>query len=82
MSARLDQVFDMLHSFMEFTQHNHTQEGLHEHRVVMGHEDRMRFPKGIRLEFPHFESTNPVGWVFKATQFFEFHKNHPIKNLL
>lgn len=67
----LEQVFDMIRSFMEFPQHTHTQDDSHEHKTI-GHDDRISFPRGIRLEFPHFEGTNPEGWVFKATQFFIF----------
>lgn len=27
----------------------------------------------VRLEFSHFEGENPTWWVFKATQYFDFH---------
>lgn len=38
--------------------------------------------RGVKLEFPHFKCDNPAGWVFKATQYFEFHQTSPAHNLL
>jgi len=29
--------------------------------------------KSIRLEFPRFNGDDPIGWVYKANQFFNFH---------
>jgi TolA-binding protein len=31
--------------------------------------------KSIRLEFPRFNGDDPIGWVYKANQFFNFHNN-------
>lgn len=30
---------------------------------------------GMKLEVPRFDGTNPLGWIFKINQFFEFHSN-------
>lgn len=63
----------MLHSVLDFTQHNSSHNNVHENRRI-GHEDRMNMPKGIRLEFHHFDGTNPAGWIFEASQSFEFYQ--------
>lgn len=39
-------------------------------------------PRGIHLDFPHFNRSNPVAWVFKATWYFEFHQTAPNQRLL
>ncbi|KAF5476973.1 hypothetical protein F2P56_003657 [Juglans regia] len=38
--------------------------------------------RGIRLDFPHFASENPSAWVFKASQYFEYHQTTPAQKLL
>ncbi|MCI02829.1 hypothetical protein A2U01_0023863, partial [Trifolium medium] len=30
-------------------------------------------PSSIKLEIPSFDGSDPLGWIFKITQFFEFH---------
>ncbi|XP_061356960.1 uncharacterized protein LOC133301350 [Gastrolobium bilobum] len=30
-------------------------------------------PRAFKLEFPRFNGSDPSGWLFKATQFFDFH---------
>lgn len=30
-------------------------------------------PHRMKLEVPRFDGTNPLGWIFKITQFFEYH---------
>lgn len=30
-------------------------------------------PYRLKLEVPHFEGTDPVGWIFKINQFFDYH---------
>ena len=37
--------------------------------------------KSIRLEFPRFNGDDPIGWVYKANQFFNFH-NTPAQHRL
>lgn len=39
-----------------------------------GNENRRGFNHGVKVEFTHFEGDNPTSWVFKATQYFEFHQ--------
>lgn len=31
-------------------------------------------PKGVPLEFPRFDGTNSVAWVFKSTQIFKYYQ--------
>ncbi|KAF5446347.1 hypothetical protein F2P56_031982 [Juglans regia] len=38
--------------------------------------------RGIRLEFPHFTGENPSAWIFKASQYFEYHQTNPAQKLL
>lgn len=47
-----------------------------------GPEGRRGFNRGVKLDFPHFEGDNPTGWIFKATQHFEFHQTPPAHRLL
>lgn len=71
MLKKLDQFSYMLCSLIECTQHN-TSEGIfHEPRVI-GYDDRNNILRRIRLDFSHFDCNNLAGWVFKATQFFNF----------
>lgn len=72
MYERLDQFSDMLHYGLEFTQNNSHHSSPYENRLL-GYDDRMNMTRGISIEFFHFDGTNPVGWVFKASQFFDFH---------
>lgn len=34
-------------------------------------------PRPFRLDFPRFDGSDPLGWLFKATQFFDFHHTPP-----
>ena len=34
-------------------------------------------PKAVRLEFSRFKGENPLGWVYKANQFFQLY-NTPV----
>lgn len=43
---------------------------------------RRNVPKRIRLDFPHFNGYNPIGWVFKANQYFDLHRTIPAHRLL
>ncbi|XP_035551066.1 uncharacterized protein LOC109020622 [Juglans regia] len=38
--------------------------------------------RGIRLDFPHFSGENPSAWIFKASQYFEYHQTTPAQKLL
>ncbi|KAF5468658.1 hypothetical protein F2P56_012797, partial [Juglans regia] len=38
--------------------------------------------RGVRLDFPHFNGENPSAWIFKASQYFEFHQTTPAQKLL
>ncbi|KAF5477481.1 hypothetical protein F2P56_004118 [Juglans regia] len=38
--------------------------------------------RGIRLDFPHFMGENPSAWIFKASQYFEYHQTNPAQKLL
>jgi hypothetical protein len=31
-------------------------------------------PASIKLEIPTFDGSDPLGWIFKINQFFEFHQ--------
>lgn len=79
MFERLDQFSDMLKSTIEFTQTNGHQDNSHDFRFV-GHEDRVHMLRGIRLQFSHFDDTNLVGWVFKAS--LTFIRHQPIRSLI
>ncbi|XP_041025452.1 uncharacterized protein LOC121265848 [Juglans microcarpa x Juglans regia] len=65
----------MLKSLVEFQQVNSRREENHEDssfgRRVNQEE---RFPRGIRLKFSHFDGSNPGAWIFKVTQYFEYHQ--------
>ncbi|KAF5462079.1 hypothetical protein F2P56_018118 [Juglans regia] len=72
---RLDQFSDMLKSLVEFQQVNSRREENHEETSFgrrLNQEER--FPRGIRLDFPHFDGSNPGAWIFKVTQYFEYHQ--------
>ncbi|KAF5447343.1 hypothetical protein F2P56_032901 [Juglans regia] len=67
-SERLDQLTDMLRSVVE-SSHVNNQE------VRGGNgDDRSAVWRGLRLEFPRFNGTDPNGCVFKATQYFDYHQ--------
>ncbi|KAF5469943.1 hypothetical protein F2P56_010498 [Juglans regia] len=65
MSTRLEQVFDMLRSLVESSSVNTSE--------PRGHEDRA-IQRSFRLDFPRFSGCDPVGWVFKANQYFDFYQ--------
>ncbi|KAF5471083.1 hypothetical protein F2P56_011555 [Juglans regia] len=45
--------------------------------------DPRRFnPRGVRLEFPHFQGVNPAAWLFKVNHYFEFHQTPLPQRLL
>ncbi|KAF5468520.1 hypothetical protein F2P56_012664 [Juglans regia] len=65
MSTRLEQVSDMLRSLVESSSVNTSE--------PRGHEDRA-IQRSFRLDFPRFSGCDPVGWVFKANQYFDFYQ--------
>lgn len=46
-------------------------------RTQRGHAQR-----GFKLDFPNFQGGNPEDWVFKASQYFDFHQTQPAHLLL
>lgn len=46
------------------------------------HDHRRHMSRGIQLKFPHFDRESPVGWVFKASHYFEFHQTPLVHRLL
>ncbi|KAK4265564.1 hypothetical protein QN277_026598 [Acacia crassicarpa] len=38
-------------------------------------------PRPFKLDFPCFDGNDPRGWIFKATQFFNFHQTPPPQHL-
>nr|XP_034919250.1 uncharacterized protein LOC118052388 [Populus alba] len=51
------------------------------HKVVPQEGTQQVQLKSIRLEFPRFNGEDPIGWVYKANQFFNFH-NIPAQHRL
>lgn len=70
-TERLDGLNDMLRTLVESRQCDFAEGGISEPRGV--YEERNILPRGVWLDFPHFEGNNPTGWIFEATQYFEFH---------
>jgi hypothetical protein len=31
--------------------------------------------RSVRINFPKFDGSDPVGWIYKANKFFYFHRN-------
>ncbi|KAF5446449.1 hypothetical protein F2P56_032077, partial [Juglans regia] len=80
LSDRLDQMSEMLRTVWE-----HQQQHFPENRQEREHENndnRRALTRGIKLDFPHFDGSDPAGWVFKADHYFEFHQTHPSQKLL
>lgn len=80
MSEQMDQFLHML-KFVLDTQNSVHQDSPHEHRLI-GHDDRMNVSRGIHSRFLHFDGNNPIGWGFKANQFFKSIKHLIIKSWL
>ena len=38
-------------------------------------------PHRLKLDVPHFDGMDPSGWVFKITQFFEYHSTPEAERL-
>nr|XP_023880783.1 uncharacterized protein LOC111993148 [Quercus suber] len=39
-------------------------------------------PKSMKLEFPKFKGENPLGWLYKAHQFFQLYNTPPNQKIL
>ena len=39
-------------------------------------------PKTVKLEFPRFRGENPLGWIYKANQFFQLYGTPPNQKIL
>ncbi|KAF5481507.1 hypothetical protein F2P56_002149 [Juglans regia] len=45
--------------------------------------DPRRFnTRGVKLEFPHFQGSNPAAWLFKANHYFDFYQTPLLHRLL
>lgn len=40
------------------------------------------FRPHMKLEIPHFDGNDPMGWIFKATQFFDYQNIHDQEKLI
>ncbi|KAF5463495.1 hypothetical protein F2P56_019406, partial [Juglans regia] len=43
---------------------------------------RREGPRGVKLDFPYFDGTDPAGWIFKASHYFDYHQTPPAQRLL
>lgn len=71
----------MIRTLIEHYHNNSSREVLQEtHREIQ--EDGDYLPRGVSLDFTHFDGNNPTRWVFKVSQYFDFHQTPPIKEAL
>ncbi|WVZ23586.1 hypothetical protein V8G54_002130 [Vigna mungo] len=47
---------------------------LHSDDRCSPHNDPHSFTPHLKLEVPRFDGTDPMGWIFKISQFFEYHR--------
>ena len=40
---------------------------------MQGHQESVLTTKTVKLDFPRFKGENPLGWVYKAQQFFQLY---------
>ncbi|KAF5471876.1 hypothetical protein F2P56_008640 [Juglans regia] len=80
LSERIEQFTDMIRTMMAHQNNNINRE------LQVGPEGELpprgMALRGVRWDFPHFNGDNPAGWVFKATQYLEFHQTPPAQRLL
>ncbi|XP_041009475.1 uncharacterized protein LOC121253540 [Juglans microcarpa x Juglans regia] len=82
---QMHQMNDMMRTMMATQNQIQTQLVTRDPRVD-GEQDQMehRRPpfRGIKLEFPSFDGTDPAGWIFKASHYFDFHQTLGAHRLL
>ena len=37
--------------------------------------------RGPKLEFPRFNGTDPIGWIYRAEQYFSLHNNFDVQKV-
>ncbi|WVZ01111.1 hypothetical protein V8G54_027180 [Vigna mungo] len=45
------------------------------------HSDAPPYTPHLRLDVPRFDGTDPMGWIFKISQFFEYHRTPEVDRL-
>ncbi|WVZ13617.1 hypothetical protein V8G54_011183 [Vigna mungo] len=45
------------------------------------HSDAPPYTPHLRLDVPQFDGTDPMGWIFKISQFFEYHRTPEVDRL-
>ncbi|XP_042965413.1 uncharacterized protein LOC122299304 [Carya illinoinensis] len=86
-NGRLDQINETVNQLNDMLRTIIQHQNEHANRHLMGREEEQLVnrglnTRGVRLDFPHFEGDNPAGWVFKATQYFDFYQTPPAQRLL
>ncbi|XP_042972693.1 uncharacterized protein LOC122304485 [Carya illinoinensis] len=74
MAERLDQISDVLKTLVETVNviSRRERETPHDRdNDTRPHDERGGAQRNFRLDFPHFNGTEPAGWVFKANQYFD-----------
>jgi hypothetical protein len=56
----------------------HARKHYHEERNAMfdqeGEDHDGIITRSVRIDFPKFDGSDPVGWIYKANKFFYFHR--------
>lgn len=74
---RLDEKMDQLTGMVCTLVANQTTMAHHDLQInneIEHIHQRGGFHTGVRLEFPHFDGDNPSSWIFKASQYFDYHQ--------
>ena len=72
-TTRLDAIASQLSSRDVHSPHSGTQSSFHS--------DSPPFTPHLRLDVPRFDGTDPMGWIFKISQFFEYHRTPEVDRL-
>lgn len=46
------------------------------------HDFRREGQRGVKLDFPYCDGTNPTGWIFKTFHYFDYHQTPHAQRLL
>lgn len=80
-TERLDILTDVIKTMVENQQVVSPGEDFLDSRVSMN-EERVSVPRGVRLDFSHFDGNNPYAWIIKANQYFDYHQTPLSQKLL
>ena len=75
MSIKLDNLLQKM-APLETSQHSSTTFITNLHSIIPSSN-----PHRMNLEVSRFDGSNPLGWIFKITQFFKYHSTHDHKRL-